>query len=61
MMIARRSDAVRRPRANAAMVACAGLLWLVFASGCATYTDRTEAAREFARVGNYDAAVGELS
>ncbi|MCP4036850.1 MAG: hypothetical protein GY733_07945 [bacterium] len=44
-------------RAFAALV-----LWFVFvcAVGCATYTDRTDAAREFAAHGNYDAAIGEL-
>lgn len=51
-------------RSKGASRFCVALLvcWAVGAgSGCATYTDRTEAAREYARLGNYDAAVGEFS
>jgi len=33
---------------------------LILVCGCATYTDRTDAAREYARLGNYDAAIDEL-
>jgi hypothetical protein len=38
------------------------MLWLFIltGSGCATYSDHTEAARQFASQGDYDAALGEF-
>ncbi len=52
---------MRSARQSRAAIAIALGLLLTFGSACATYSDRTEAAREFARLGDYDSAVGELS
>ena len=45
-------------RASAGGLVCA---WLALGTGCATYTDTTQAARDYAQAGDYPAAITELS
>jgi hypothetical protein len=58
MLLASRLHTLHKMRSQYLLLVLLGLAQL---QGCATYSDRTAAARDFAAQGNYDAAVDALS